>query len=123
MGLCTLSFVYGAMLLGQALFIFAVCWPIFTGHQTNGAIVFSMVVELLIFEYFWFMMLWCHTHTMCKQPGFIPHNYQYKKEKVPTQYLQFFNLFESFKVSTTRSSSVQGSRSSGALIKIDEDRF
>jgi len=92
MGLSTLLIVYASMLIGQVLFVYSVCWPVFSGNQKNPGIVFSMVIELVIFEILWVMMVWSHCATMMKDPGFIPKRYEYDVTKTP----KAFELFKSF---------------------------
>jgi hypothetical protein len=41
-----------------------------------------MVVELLVFEFLWIMMLWSHIYTMTHEPGFIPKRNNYDPLKL-----------------------------------------
>lgn len=121
MGLCTLTLVYGAMLLGQALFIYTVAYPTLAGHQTNGGIIFTVVLEILIFEILFFMMFWSHSYTMCHDPGFIPKKYSYQQEKLPPK---FKTLIES-KVDYRRQNSsqnVQTNNTTPQMIENDDIR-
>ena len=77
LGLSTLLMVYSAMIIGNVLFVYTVAWPTLAGHQSHPGVIVSVVVELLIFESLWFMMLWSHQATMCRDPGFIPKRYSY----------------------------------------------
>lgn len=90
MGVVTLFLVYGSMLLGQALFIYSVAWPTFTGERTDAGRIVGVVFELLLFEALWFMMLWSHTATMCIEPGYIPKSYSYSQERLPNTFRSFF---------------------------------
>jgi len=51
-----------------------------------------MVIELVIFEILWVMMVWSHCATMMRDPGFIPKRYEYDVTKTP----KAFELFKSF---------------------------
>ena len=39
-------------------------------------------------------MVWSHVYTMCTQPGFVPMNYRYKIELLPTQFHKALNVKE-----------------------------
>ena len=41
-----------------------------------------MVLELVVFEFLWFMMVWSHIYTMTHQPGFIPKRHTYVNAKL-----------------------------------------
>jgi len=86
--LITLVIVYTVMVLGNLIFLFTVGYPTFTQQEPVRA---GCVIELIVFEFFWLLMLWSHFATMCRQPGFIPLNYRYDREKLP---LDFRSLLE-----------------------------
>ncbi len=86
-GLGTLVLVYLAMTLGNLLFIFSVIYPTAAGNVAPNA---GMVIESMVFETIWLLMVWCHSYTMFVQPGYIPLNYRYLNEKLPEQFKQFF---------------------------------
>jgi hypothetical protein len=62
-GLGTLVLVYLAMTLGNLLFIFSVIYPTAAGNVDPHA---GMIIESIVFETLWLLMLWCHSYTMFK---------------------------------------------------------
>lgn len=82
-GLGTLVIVYTMMLIGNILFLFSACFPVFTGEKELHP---AFTIELIVFETLWLMMVWSHTYCMCTEPGFIPRNYRYNIDKLPPHF-------------------------------------
>lgn len=80
MSLGTLIVVYAAMALGNILFCYTVLGTAFIASEPLGP---DGIIEMIIFEFFWLMMFWSHTYTMCSEPGYIPINFRYALDKLP----------------------------------------
>jgi hypothetical protein len=84
-GLGTLLIVYMMMIIGNLLFLYSAMWPIFFGGVEWSA---GPITEITVFELLWTFMFWSHTYCMCTDPGFIPVNYRYDVQKLPTNFKQ-----------------------------------
>ena len=109
MGLCMSSVVYFCVILGQLVFFMIVLIPdmketyqieselekmsnpdydssAFTSGEDdkwNISWNFSPTqVEWIFYELATFMLIWSHLSTMCRDPGFIPINYEYDEIKL-----------------------------------------
>lgn len=87
-GLGTLMLVYAMMIIGNLLFLYSACWPMFMKKVPVTAV---PLIELVVFEVLWTFMFWSHTYCMCTEPGFIPTNYRYNQEKLPIKFKAVIN--------------------------------
>jgi len=46
----------------------------------------GVVIEIIVFEFLWVMMLFSHTYTMVCEPGYVPKGYKYRHEHLPAKY-------------------------------------
>ena len=74
MGLLISIGVHLIMLLGNLLFTFTVGYPFFSGQRSATL---DLYIELPLYWLLWGMMVWSHSATMCRDPGFIPKDYKY----------------------------------------------
>ncbi len=83
MGVTTLCLVYSSMLVGWLLLFFSIGWPTFIGSVSVKA---GVIIELVIFELVWIMMLVSHSATMCRDPGYVGLNYRYDSERLASKF-------------------------------------
>ena len=72
-GRCMSVFVYIIMLLGNLVYILSIVRPAINTDGLNGAL-----IDYFCYCVLWMLMVFSHVFTMCVDPGFIPHNYEYK---------------------------------------------